>query len=187
MQNTSHIPKNQRTEIIDILRGWALIGVVLVNYFLFFYLHTDARIPENDSFSRTLKILTTIFFTNKSRMMLNILFGYGFAVLMQNLIRKGMNPVPFFVKRMCWLFVIGVLNTVFYYGDFLKDYAMMGLFMLPFYRVSAKTSLYISIALLLIFPAAIHYFYIYNFEVSDTEISLYKSHNLLQILYFGLK
>jgi uncharacterized protein len=35
------IQLNQRTVIVDVLRGWALFGVVLMNYFDFFTLGRD--------------------------------------------------------------------------------------------------------------------------------------------------
>src|SRR3954471_14829588 len=100
------IEQSERIAILDILRGWALIGVVLVNYFLFFYLEPNARISSNDIASRVAKILISIFFANKSRIMLNVLFGYGFSVLINNLRSRGVDPVPFFARRMLWLFVI---------------------------------------------------------------------------------
>lgn len=141
-QNIKPIEQNQRIAIIDILRGWALIGVVLVNYFLFFYFSKDITIPKDDYTSHIVRLLTDIVFTNKSRIMLNVLFGFGFATLIDNVSNKGINPILFFSKRMFWLFAIGLINTCFYNGDFLKDYAIVGLLLLFFYKASEKTSLY---------------------------------------------
>ena len=137
-QNLKPIDQTNRLVIVDILRGWALIGVVLVNYFLFFYLTPNADIPQNDYASNISRLLTDIFFTNKSRIMLNVLFGFGFATVINNVAQRGINSVFFFTKRMFWLFVIGIINTCFYYGDFLKDYAIVGLLMLFFFKSDKK-------------------------------------------------
>ncbi len=186
MQNISPIDQNQRTAIVDILRGWALIGVVLVNYFLFFYLDKSARIASDEIPSKLLKILTSIFFTNKSRLMLNVLFGYGFSVLIANLKIKNINPVSFFSRRMFWLFIIAILNTCLYYGDFLKDYALLGIVMLFFYKASVKASMYCGLLLLLIFPFTSN-FYSPTIANSTTDLKLYESHNIFNVFYYGLK
>lgn len=186
MQNITPIPQNQRIPIIDILRGWALIGVVLVNYFLFFYLIPIADIPQNEYTSHILRLLTDIFFTNKSRIMLNVLFGFGFATVLNNVARKRINPVLFFAKRMFWLFIIGIINTCFYYGDFLKDYAIVGLMMLLFYKADEKVSLYFAIFFMLTYPATGDFFG--NHEIIQTratDLGLYQSHNLVKVLSYG--
>src|SRR3954470_21388420 len=180
------IEQSERIAILDILRGWALIGVVLVNYFLFFYLEPNARIASNDIASRVAKILISIFFTNKSRIMLNVLFGYGFSVLINNLRSRGVDPVPFFARRMLWLFVIALLNTCLYYGDFLKDYALIGLVMLLFYRASAKTSLYFALIFLVVYPIAPYLLHGAQGGPPPTDLRLYESHNVASVFRYGV-
>lgn len=185
-QELKPIDQGDRIIIVDILRGWALIGVVLVNYFLFFYLPPNADIPQNEYASHISRLLSDIFFTNKSRIMLNVLFGFGFATVINNVAQKGLNPVPFFAKRMFWLFIIGVINTCFYYGDFLKDYAIVGLMMLLFYKTDKKVSLYVAIFLMLLYPATGDFFG--NKEIIQTQptaLALYQSHNLFNVLSYG--
>ena len=180
------IASSKRIAIVDILRGWALIGVVLVNYFLFFYLPPNAEIPSNDFFSHFTRLLTDIFFTNKSRIMLNVLFGFGFATVINTVQQKGINPVTFFSKRMFWLFLIGLANTALYYGDFLKDYAVVGILMIPFHKVGRKASLYTAVLLLLIYPVTGNYFGNHEiFSTKPADLSLYKSHNLIHVFSYG--
>src|SRR6202044_3386102 len=92
-------------------------------------------------------------FDSKSWTMLSFLFGYGFAVLMDNVASKDINPVRFFLGRMCWLLVIAFIDSAVWFGDILKDYAVLGMLLLLFRNVSAKTAFYISLALLLVNPA----------------------------------
>ena len=185
-QNLKPIDQTNRLVIVDILRGWALIGVVLVNYFLFFYLTPNADIPQNDYASNISRLLTDIFFTNKSRIMLNVLFGFGFATVINNVAQRGINSVFFFTKRMFWLFVIGIINTCFYYGDFLKDYAIVGLLMLFFYKSDKKVSLYAAIFLMLIYPLTGDFFGNHEImQTQPTDLALYKSHNIFKVLSYG--
>ncbi len=186
--NIYPITSSDRTAIVDILRGWALIGVVLVNYFLFFYLAKDADIPKTDYVSHISRLITDIIFTNKSRILLNILFGFGFATLIANQQKIDINPVPFFIKRMIWLFIIGLINSCFYYGDFLKDYAVYGLLLLLFYKANAKTSLYIAIGLFLVYPFTGDYLG-RHFPAPSiaNDISQFTSRNLFNVLSYGFK
>ena len=101
------VKQNERIVIIDILRGWALLGVVIINYYLFFYLWGDASISKDDYLSQIMKMLTDVIFRNKSRILLNILFGFGFSILISRLQMRGQHVVSFFSRRMCWLFAIG--------------------------------------------------------------------------------
>ncbi len=187
-QNIKPIEQNQRIAIIDILRGWALIGVVLVNYFLFFYFGKDITIPKEDYPSHIGRLLTDIVFTNKSRIMLNVLFGFGFATLSENITLKESNSKILFLRRMLLLLGIGLLNTCFYYGDFLKDYAIVGIMLLPFYKASARTSLFISILLFLIYPFSCDYLpRLFATNIKATSISLYESANIFNVFLYGFK
>ena len=192
MANTLNQPiqNNQRTVIVDILRGWALFGVVLMNYFDFFTLGRNWATFKPDMLTNVLMYITNIFFSAKSWTMLSLLFGYGFAVLMNNVREKGHNPYRFFAGRMFWLLVLALINSALFFGDILKDYAVLGFFMLIFYRSSAKTTFIISLLLLIATPAVSAYVG----SLKDTGWSqaeklypLYQSNNIIDVLYFGLK
>jgi uncharacterized protein len=180
------IEKNKRVIIVDILRGWALLGVVLVNYFLFFYLGSPTKIPSDDVASHVLKMIITIIFTNKSRILLNVLFGYGFGVLMANLVAKSINPLPFFGRRMFWLLIFGLVNSCFYYGDILKDYALIGMMLLIFHRASAKATLFLATLTFLIFPASIVFLSGFSNGVKPPDLDLYRSSNIFNVIHYGL-
>lgn len=183
----SPVRQNKRIVIVDILRGWALLGVVLMNYTaIFFFMGSK---PNPDAFNNFLIKFTAAFFDSKSWTMLSFLFGYGFAVLMDNVASKGINPVRFFLGRMFWLLVIAFIDSAIWYGDILKDYAVLGALLLLFRNASAKTAFYISLALLLVNPALTAYilsFKIHGFALAAPYFPLYHSHNLLDVLKSGL-
>ena len=184
------IQQGQRTAIIDMLRGWALLGVVLMNYVDYLYLGLDFKKWKPDVLAQVLQIFGQIIFAAKSWTMLSFLFGYGFAVLMNNVSAKGINPVKFFSRRMFWLFVLAIINSAFFFGDILKDYAVMGMVLLIFWRCSARVAFFISIGLLLATGAVGAYInglgLPNGMKLLEPHLYLYQSHNPLNVLWFGL-
>lgn len=184
------IQLNQRTLIVDILRGWALFGVVLMNYYDFFTLGKNWEAFKPDAVTNVFMYTLSTVFAAKSWTMLSLLFGYGFAVLMNNVSNKGHNPYGFFAGRMFWLLVLALVNSAVFFGDILKDYALLGLLLLIFYRSSAKTTFIVSIVLLLAIPAMSSFINALpdtGYQQMTKLFYLYHSHNLLDVLSFGLK
>jgi uncharacterized protein len=181
------VVQNKRVVIVDILRGWALLGVVIMNYSGMFYFSVSKAGP--DAFNNFLIKFGFAVFEQKSWTMLSFLFGYGFAVLIENVTSKGINPVRFFLGRMFWLLVIAVIDSAIFFGDILKDYAVLGMIFLLFRNVSAKTAFYICLGLLFVTPpltAFILSFKIDGFALTSPYIPLYNSHNLFDVLESGL-
>ncbi len=147
------IEQNQRTAIVDILRGWALLGVVMMNYIDFASFESSTTKPHHTDLGSTITYyIMNILFAAKSWTLLSLLFGYGFAVLINNLQKKGYNAPKFFAKRMFWLFVLAFINCALFFGDILKDYAFIGLLMILFYRISGKAALISALILIALIP-----------------------------------
>src|SRR5207237_489875 len=125
----------------------------------------------------------------KSWSMLSFLFGYGFAVLMYNVFNKGVNGYVFFSRRMFWLFVLALINSAFFWGDILKDYAVMGMVLLLFYKLPAMVTFYSSLALLVLTPAISAYINSFKipggYQAISPYYSLFQSHNPLKVFAFG--
>src|SRR5690348_14284725 len=181
--------RSARLPIVDILRGWALLAVVLVNFAIFYTLGSTTRIPAGDTVSRVTKLLVQVFFQSKGWTLLAFLFGYGFSVLIARLRASHPHPTRAFALRMFWLLVIAIANCALYYGDVLKDYVLVGLVILVFQRVSARTALRLSLACLLAFPALIAWSRSLDLAnpVPEPDLALYQSSNLLDVLRYGLQ
>jgi uncharacterized protein len=179
----------ERTAIVDVLRGWALLGVVLVNFTIFYSFYRVQRIPEGDVLSQGAKMIVQVIFQGKGWPALALLFGYGFSAWIEKTRSRGVNPVQGFIRRMLLLLIFGLLNCALYYGDVLKDYAVVGLVILAFYRVSARTALMVGVGCLLAFPALVPFTRSLGIAspVASPDIALYQSHDLLRVLRFGLQ
>ncbi|MDP5130744.1 MAG: DUF418 domain-containing protein [Paraglaciecola sp.] len=123
----------KRIDAMDILRGFALIGILMMNIEWF-----NRPISELGSFNSALSgidhavgWLIRCFVEGKFYKLFALLFGMGFAVMLNSAIEKSRPFGAWFVRRMIVLFIIGLLHLVFLWeGDILHDYAFAGLMLL---------------------------------------------------------
>ena len=124
---------NQRIDAMDILRGIALIGILLMN--IEWFNRAIAGLGSQDTsltgLDHTIGWLIRCFVEGKFYKLFALLFGMGFAVM---LIRAKNAERPFgawFSRRMLALIVFGILHMVFLWsGDILHDYGFAGLLLL---------------------------------------------------------
>lgn len=141
---------NSRIRIVDVLRGWALLGVIICNYSYFAY-SAEGTLHGNATVNTILQELERYLLSAKGWTLLHVLFGFGFGVFLERNSQKGNGSFPF-VKRMLYLLVFAFVNTLFFEGDILRDYAVLGLLVVPFYKLSSKKLLVISAVLFLLVP-----------------------------------
>ncbi len=125
-----------RDERIDALRGFALLGILLVNIQSFLwggvnpagYLRDDSTALDHVLF-----FLTVTFVNLKFMPLFAMLFGAGFALLLDKLATRTTAPHAVYRRRLAFLFVFGILHGVFlYYGDITHMYAIAGLVLLHY-------------------------------------------------------
>lgn len=93
-----------------------------------------------------------LFFYSKFFPVFSFLFGLGISMQALKSLEKRNAPANFFLRRMAILFLFGLLHILlFWSGDVLHLYAILGLLCIPLLRVSNKL-LIIGAILLLVFP-----------------------------------
>jgi len=147
MMSFTQTPVSQRIPVVDFLRGLVLFGVVVSNYMNF---RQAGTIPTG--IDKYLAATENILF-GPVWISLSFLFGFGFWSLIERLKSEQRKIIPVFLKRMFWLFLIGIFNAVFYYGDILRDFAVMGIFLLFFLKAEKKNLLIFTMILTLLIPA----------------------------------
>lgn len=129
------VAPDQRINALDILRGFALIGILLMNIEWF---GRPISGPEGFDVELTgldhaVGWLIRCFVEGKFYKLFALLFGMGFAVMLTQAMRKDRPFGAWFSRRMLVLFVFGILHMVFLWeGDILHDYAVAGLLLLGF-------------------------------------------------------
>jgi uncharacterized membrane protein YeiB len=129
----SPVAPDQRINALDILRGFALIGILMMNIEWF-----SRPIADIGGFNTELSgldyavgWLVRCFVEGKFYKLFSLLFGMGFAVMLTQAMRKGKPFGAWFSRRMLVLFIFGLLHMIFIWqGDILHDYAFAGLLML---------------------------------------------------------
>ncbi len=141
---------------LDALRGIALFGILLVNIFVFHapYSYYGEFYGAFEGVQKTTVDAVVNFAGGKFLFIFAFLFGYG--VVLQSQSRKnGFNI--YLVKRMLVLFIFGALHIIlFWFGDILASYAILGLILIPTFTLSNKIIL--GLGLLFIFFRPLYYF-----------------------------
>lgn len=78
------------------------------------------------------------FVTARFRALFSMLFGVGVALQIQRAAEKGVPFLGTFTRRMVILAAFGMVNFLFYRGDILTRYALLGMILVPFYRLPVR-------------------------------------------------
>ncbi len=135
---------------VDIVRGFALFGVLLVNMYGF---GADS-IAWNSPTDRLTFAIMHVFFDSKSWTLFSMLFGFGFAVQLQRAYARGVSILPTYFRRLVVLFAFGAAHALLYDGDILMLYAELGLGLLVVSRLPTRPLLFLALGLMLVFPLA---------------------------------
>lgn len=132
----------RRMEIVDALRGFSLAGIVIVHMI---ENYVAAPTPEGAMEATRQGILdniilgfNSIFLQGKFFALFSFLFGLSFFIQMDSAHTSGKNFGGRFLWRLILLLGIGYVHHLFYRGDILTIYALLGIFLIPFYKVSNK-------------------------------------------------
>ncbi|WP_458106412.1 DUF418 domain-containing protein [Bacillus sp. PK5-004] len=137
----------ERVHFLDIVRGFALMGIILVNYFLIVDSAKGFDMQSNDVFHN----VVNWFASGKFITLFSFLFGVGFMIFMDRAAQKVDSPNKLFARRLTILLGFGLLHLTFVWiGDILAYYAVAGFLLLFFYKRTAKTIGYWLITLFVI-------------------------------------
>jgi uncharacterized protein len=140
-----------RLDVIDALRGFAIVSIMLlhnIEHFDFYFSPTGlpAWLQAVDKV-----IWDSMFFLfgGKSYAIFALLFGLTFFIQHRNREAKGEDFRPRFAWRLALLLGFGLVNSMFYHGDILSIYAVLGLALIPVARLRSGVVMLIAIVLLL--------------------------------------
>jgi uncharacterized protein len=145
--------KAPRVEVVDALRGFAIMSIMLLhNIEHFDYYNFPEALPE------WMKVLDkiiweTLFFLfgGKSYAIFALLFGFSFYIQNNNQEKKEKDFRGRFLWRLILLLGFGFINTVFYEGDILMIYAVLGLTLIPVCKWNDK-AVFITAVILMLQP-----------------------------------
>jgi uncharacterized protein len=136
------VAPRERLPLIDVLRGVALIGILVANMRGFnspMEVYMKPEILWDSPVDRITQALIDCFVTSKFITIFAVLFGLGFAIHLERADARNQEIVGVYVRRMCGLALFGVAHVVLlWWGDILLTYAVVGLFLMAFRRLEQE-------------------------------------------------
>ncbi len=170
--NKNLAPVSQRIELLDVIRGFALVGILFANILSWSglkFLPIDV-IESFGNFEVDVKIyrLLKFFVDTKFYTIFSLLFGIGFALQIS---KNRDNPdfPPLYARRLALLLLIGICHALIWSGDILMLYALMGFIMLGIRKVSQKAILQLALVIFA-FPLLLDIVYMYSFNHPPSEL-----------------
>lgn len=159
--------KQDRLDLLDALRGFALCGILLANLegFTGAYLLTPAETAAQPV-TRVVLFLINWFIEGKFYALFSMLFGMGFALQIARAQQAGASFLPLWYRRMATLTVIGLTHMyLIWHGDILTLYSLLGM-LLPFFFLLSNRRLGQCVVVLLLLPLGMHLLAVWTREAA---------------------
>lgn len=143
-----------RIEFFDVLRGFALCGIIFNNmqylsgysFTPFYTMKQIVNLQLNESFYHLLDIIITAKFYT----LFSFLFATGFYIQLSRHIEETVDFLKIYRRRLWILLVIGAIHGLIWFGDILFSYALMGFVLILFRNLNPKNILRCAICVVLL-------------------------------------
>jgi len=162
----SPVPQKDRILSIDILRGVAVLGILIMNIQHFSmpqaaYINPTAY-GDLTGLNRWVWILSHILASEKFMSVFSMLFGAGILLFTQRAEKKGRNSALLHYRRMFWLLLFGLMHAyLLWSGDILVSYALCGMLVFLFRDKRPFSLLGISFAFFMV-PIVLNLYFVWS-------------------------
>lgn len=146
----------ERFASVDVLRGFALLGILAMNIVNFAWPQSVYSVPimdpEAGSLDTALWALNHLIFDTKMMTLFSMLFGAGLVLMSDRADARKARIRGVFYRRVFWLLVIGLIHAYLIWdGDILVMYASCGFLLYPFRNLRARTLIVTGVCFSLVF------------------------------------
>lgn len=133
------VSPEERLPILDVLRGFALLGIAVMNMSFFnmpagFWALDERYFPAMHD--RIAETVAQVIFAGKANSIFSFLFALGLTIQMQRAEAAGRSVTPTYLRRIAILLAVGLFHAYFIWnGDVLHMYAVLGLVLLALRNV----------------------------------------------------
>jgi uncharacterized protein len=158
-QVTLSTPTNERIVSIDILRGFAVLGILIMNIQSFSLISQAYMNPfahgELEGLEKWVWIISHVIASEKFMSIFSMLFGAGVLLFYERILAKGGKAGKRHYIRNFWLLIFGLIHGYgLWHGDILVSYSLTAFFIYLFRKKKVKT-LIIWSAVFLMIPIAL--------------------------------
>jgi uncharacterized protein len=140
------VSQSERIGLMDALRGFAILGILLMNIPGFGLPGSVGNDPsvwkEVGTINYQVWYYVNLVPEGTQRAIFSMLFGAGVILFTSRAENKlqGTWPADYFLRRQLWLMVFGLIDVwlLLWFGDILFDYACLGILLFTFRRLSGK-------------------------------------------------
>jgi uncharacterized protein len=169
------VSSTERISSLDVLRGVALLGILLMNiagFGLVFMAYVDPTVQGgSEGANLFVWVMNNMFFEGTMRALFSMLFGVGMVLMTSRMIGRGggIEVADIYYRRTIWLLIFGLIHgyLILWTGDILFAYGLWGLFLFPFRNTKPK-KLIIAVVVLTLIGVALQF-------GKYTEITKYKA------------
>jgi uncharacterized protein len=123
-----------RVLALDVLRGWAVGGMLVVNFGYFSQQGLGGQGGADAVGAPLIQFLAD----GKFWTLFSVLFGIGFAMQLERATARGATFAPVYLRRLLILFLLGLAHALLHPMEILHRYALLGVLLVPLGRASRR-------------------------------------------------
>ena len=164
---------NNRIHSLDLLRGFAVLGILIMNITNFSHVNVAYMNPTIgaglEGYNQYFHAFNYIFADTRFMSIFSILFGAGVVLFTNNAVLKGKRAGVLHFKRMFWLLLFGIVHAyLIWEGDILVTYAICGCLIFLLRKKTIRALLIISIILFIV-PLTFNLMTYYGLTMDELE------------------
>ncbi len=146
-----NVQKKERILAIDALRGFAVMGIILLHNIehFNFYSFPEPSSPALAHLDKTLWDMLFFLFSGKAYAIFALLFGFTFYLQSRSAAKRGEDFKGRYMWRLVLLLGFGFVNSLFFPGEILVLYAILGFILVPVRHWKNQSLLILSFILML--------------------------------------
>ncbi len=187
------VPSSERILALDVLRGWAVFGMLVVNMGYFSQVALDPPAGSDAVAAALVQLLAD----DKFWTLFSVLFGLGFAMQLDRAAARESRFAPVYMRRLLILLLVGLTHALLHPLEILHRYALLGFLLLPLRRASTRTLVIVGLVSLLAPPVVQGFGELESGDTSVTPesagqrqadaVRVYSEGSLLELLTYNVR
>ena len=136
-QNLQPVALQERIQTIDIIRGIALLGILIINFTV-----DNRNVQPEEGWTGFADLLVywpiKLFLDDRFMAMYCFLFGLGFSIQLLRAQERNTPFVMLYFRRLVALYLIGTAHNILTHAGILPSYAIVGVLLLLLYKLPWK-------------------------------------------------